>query len=116
MEVDAIKYEHKSKQIQRCEKADCKQITSEVLQQTIAGINHDLTNNVRICGGIISGCIVGGSLDVSEIKNPTLIDFPLNNLKLQVQDFHSKQCSCHSRKFCRLQWQPGILYICQQVL
>ncbi|OAL78190.1 hypothetical protein [Acinetobacter sp. SFA] len=78
--------------------SDKVQITNEVLQQTIAGINHDLTNNVRICGGIISGCIVGGSLDVSEIKNPTLIDFPLNNLKLQGQDFKPNCFGGH--KFC----------------
>ncbi|ENW87314.1 MULTISPECIES: hypothetical protein [Acinetobacter] len=74
------------------------QITDAVLKQTIAGINHDLTNNIRICGGIISGCIAGGSLDVSEIKNPTLIDFPLNNLKLAGQNFQPNCFGGH--KFC----------------
>jgi hypothetical protein len=73
-------------------------ITDEVLKQTIAGINYDLTNNVRICGGIISGCIAGGSLDVSEIKNPTLIDFPLVNLNLAGQNFKSNCFGGH--KFC----------------
>ncbi|WP_179992637.1 MULTISPECIES: hypothetical protein [unclassified Acinetobacter] len=78
--------------------ADKVNITDAVLKQTIAGINYDLTNNIRSCGGLISGCIAGGSLDVGEIKNPTLIDFPLTNLRLAGQDFKSNCFGGH--KFC----------------
>ena len=74
------------------------QITDAVLKQTIAGINYDLTNNIRSCGGLISGCIAGGSLDVAEIKNPALIDFPLTNLNLAGQNFKSNCFGGH--KFC----------------
>ena len=73
-------------------------ITDEVLKQTIAGINHDLSTNVRNCGDLIIGCVAGSALDVKEIKNPSLIDFPLNNLKLSGQEFRS---NCFGGlKFC----------------
>ncbi|WP_180106810.1 MULTISPECIES: hypothetical protein [unclassified Acinetobacter] len=73
-------------------------ITDEVLKQTIAGINHDLSTNVRNCGDLIFGCVAGSALDVKEIKNPSLIDFPLNNLKLSGQEFRS---NCFGGlKFC----------------
>jgi hypothetical protein len=73
-------------------------ITDEVLKQTIAGINHDLSTNVRNCGDLIFGCVAGSALDVKEIKNPSLIDFPLTNLKLSGQEFRS---NCFGGlKFC----------------
>lgn len=73
-------------------------ITNEVLKQTIAGINHDLSTNVRNCGDLIFGCVAGSDLDVKEIKNPSLINFPLNNLKLSGQEFRS---NCFGGlKFC----------------
>ncbi|OTG77293.1 hypothetical protein B9T33_15305 [Acinetobacter sp. ANC 5054] len=73
-------------------------ITNEVLKQTIAGINHDLSSNVRNCGDLIFGCVAGSALNVAEIKNPSLINFPLNNLKLSGQDFRS---NCFGGlKFC----------------
>lgn len=62
-------------------------ITDAVLKQTIAGINSDLTSKPRECGDLIFGCIATAALDVGEIKNPTLIDFPLTNLKLSGQNF-----------------------------
>jgi hypothetical protein len=64
-------------------------ITDEVLKQTIAGINHDLTSKPRACGDLLFGCVAGTGLSVGEIKNPTLIDFPLQNLTLQGQNFKS---------------------------
>ncbi|WP_168460574.1 hypothetical protein [Acinetobacter sp. A1] len=74
------------------------QITDDVLKQTIAGINHDLSTNVRDCGDLVIGCIGGSSLDVKEIKNPALINFPLQNLKLEGQNFRS---NCYGgMKFC----------------
>ncbi len=78
--------------------ADRVQITDAVLQQTVAGINHDLTTNVRDCGSLVFGCVLGSGLDVKEIKNPTLIDFPLSNLKLEGQNFASNCFGGH--KFC----------------
>ncbi|ANF82334.1 hypothetical protein A3K93_09120 [Acinetobacter sp. NCu2D-2] len=62
-------------------------ITPEVLKQTIAGINSDLTSKPRECGDLLLGCIATAALDVGEIKNPTLIEFPLNNLNLAGQNF-----------------------------
>ncbi|MPN24876.1 hypothetical protein SDC9_172281 [bioreactor metagenome] len=73
-------------------------ITDEVLKQTIAGINHDLTSKPRACGDLLFGCVAGTGLSVGEIKNPTLIDFPLQNLTLQGQNFKS---NCFGGlKFC----------------
>lgn len=82
----------------RVDPIDLVNITDDVLRQTIPGINHDLTTNVRDCGGILSGCVIGGSLDVGEIKNPAVINFPLNNLTLQGQNFKSNCFGGH--KFC----------------
>jgi hypothetical protein len=73
-------------------------ITDEVLKQTIAGINHDLTSKPRECGDLVFGCIADSKLDVGEIKNPAMINFPLQNLTLQGQNFKS---NCFGGlKFC----------------
>lgn len=73
-------------------------ISNEVLIQTIAGINKDLTDKPRYCGNIVSGCIGGTALAVDQINNPTMLDFPLKNLKLSGQDFKSNCFGGH--KFC----------------
>lgn len=73
-------------------------ISNEVLIQTIAGINKDLTEKPRDCGNLVSGCIGGSALAVNQINNPTLLDFPLKNLKLSGQDFKSNCFGGH--KFC----------------
>ena len=73
-------------------------ISDAVLNQTIAGINHDLTTNVRDCGSLVFGCVLGSALDVKEIKNPALLDFPLTNLTLQGQNFKPNCFGGH--KFC----------------
>lgn len=74
-------------------------ITNEVLKQTIAGINSDLTNNPRDCGNLLTGCIGGSSLVVGNVPmNSTTLDFPLTNLTLQGQNFRS---NCYGGlKFC----------------
>ncbi|MGC3819207.1 MULTISPECIES: hypothetical protein [unclassified Acinetobacter] len=73
-------------------------ITDEVLKQTIAGINHDLTSKPRPCGDLLIGCVATAALDVGEIKNPAVINFPLQNLTLQGQNFKS---NCFGGlKFC----------------
>ncbi len=61
--------------------------------------NHDLSTNVRNCGDLLFGCVAGSALDVKEIKNPSLIDFPLNNLKLYWTGVRS---NCFGGlKFCK---------------
>lgn len=72
-------------------------ITNAVLAQTIAGINHDLTSKPRACGSL-SNCVFDGALDVKEIKNPALLDFPLKNLELKGQNFQPNCFGGH--KFC----------------
>ncbi|MEG1856768.1 MAG: hypothetical protein RR231_14885 [Acinetobacter sp.] len=63
-------------------------ITNEVLKQTIAGINKDLTDNPRNCGNLLTGCIGGKDLAVGNVPmNSTTLDFPLTNLTLQGQNF-----------------------------
>ena len=72
-------------------------ITNAVLAQTIAGINHDLTSKPRACGSLLN-CVFDGALDVKEIKNPALLDFPLKNLELKGQN---SQPNCFGgHKFC----------------
>ena len=74
-------------------------ITNEVLKQTIAGINKDLTDNPRSCGNLLVGCAFGGDLAVGNVPmNTTTLDFPLTNLSLQGQNFRS---NCYGGlKFC----------------
>lgn len=72
-------------------------ITNAVLAQTIAGINHDLTSKPRACGSLLN-CVFDGALDVKEIKNPALLDFPLKNLELKGQNFQPNCFGGH--KFC----------------
>ena len=74
-------------------------ITNEVLKQTIAGINKDLTDNPRNCGNLLTGCIGGSDLAVGNVPlNTTTLDFPLTNLTLQGQNFRS---NCFGgMKFC----------------
>ena len=74
-------------------------ITNEVLKQTIAGINKDLTENPRNCGNLLTGCVGGSALVVGNVPmNSTTLDFPLTNLSLQGQNFRS---NCYGGlKFC----------------
>lgn len=73
-------------------------ITNAVLQQTIAGINSDLTNRPRDCGNLLTGCIGGTALAVGNIPMTTTLDFPLTNLTLSGQGF---QPNCFGGyKFC----------------
>ena len=74
-------------------------ITNEVLKQTIAGINKDLTENPRNCGNLLTGCVGGSALVVGNVPmNTTTLDFPLTNLSLQGQNFRS---NCYGGlKFC----------------
>lgn len=73
-------------------------ISNAVLQQTINGINADLTNNPRPCGNLLWGCIGGDALKVGNIPLTTDLDFPLTNLVLQGQEFKS---NCYGgMKFC----------------
>ena len=74
-------------------------ITDAVLQQTIEGINKDLTNNPRNCGNLLTGCIGGSALVVGNVPmGSTILDFPLTNLTLQGQNFQS---NCFGGlKFC----------------
>ncbi len=74
-------------------------ITNEVLKQTIAGINKDLTDNPRNCGNLLTGCVGGSALVVGNVPmNTTTLDFPLTNLSLQGQNFRS---NCYGGlKFC----------------
>lgn len=74
-------------------------ITNEVLKQTIAGINKDLTDHPRPCGDLIIGCTFGSDLAVGNVPmNTTTLDFPLTNLTLQGQNFRS---NCFGgMKFC----------------
>lgn len=74
-------------------------ITNEVLKQTIAGINKDLTDHPRNCGNLLTGCIGGSSLTVGNVPmNSTTLDFPLTNLTLQGQNFRP---NCYGGvKFC----------------
>ncbi|MNR83094.1 hypothetical protein D3C72_138650 [compost metagenome] len=74
-------------------------ITNEVLKQTIAGINKDLTEHPRPCGDILFGCAIGSDLAVGNVPmNSTTLDFPLTNLSLQGQNFRS---NCYGGlKFC----------------
>ncbi|OTG69328.1 hypothetical protein B9T25_01720 [Acinetobacter sp. ANC 4470] len=74
-------------------------ITNEVLKQTIAGINKDLTDNPRDCGRILGSCVFGGDLAVGNVPmNSTTLDFPLTNLTLQGQNFRP---NCYGGvKFC----------------
>ena len=72
-------------------------ITNAVLAQPIAGINHDLTSKPRACGSLLN-CVFDGALDVKEIKNPALLDFPLKNLELKGQNFQPNCFGGH--KFC----------------
>jgi hypothetical protein len=73
-------------------------ISNAVLQQTINGINADLTNNPRACGNLLTGCIGGDALEVGNIPLTTDLDFPLTNLVLQGQEFKS---NCYGgMKFC----------------
>lgn len=74
-------------------------ITNEVLKQTIAGINKDLTDNPRSCGNLLVGCAISGDLAVGNVPmNTTTLDFPLTNLTLQGQNFRS---NCYGGlKFC----------------
>ena len=74
-------------------------ITNEVLKQTIAGINKDLTDNPRECGNLLTGCVGGSSLLVGNVPmNSTTLDFPLTNLTLQGQNFRP---NCYGGvKFC----------------
>ena len=74
-------------------------ITNQVLQQTIAGISQDLTDNPRKCGNLLTGCVGGSALAVGNIPlNSTTLDFPLTNLTLQGQNFRS---NCFGgMKFC----------------
>lgn len=72
-------------------------ITNAVLAQTIAGINHDLTSKPRACGSLLN-CVFDGALDVKEIKNPALLDFPLKHLELKGQNFQPNCFGGH--KFC----------------
>lgn len=74
-------------------------ITNQVLQQTIAGINKDLTDRPRECGNLLTGCIGGSSLAVGNVPmGSTTLDFPLTNLTLQGQEFRS---NCFGGlKFC----------------
>lgn len=63
-------------------------ITNQVLQQTIAGINQDLTNRPRDCGKILGSCVFSGDLAVGNVPmGSTTLDFPLTNLTLQGQNF-----------------------------
>ncbi|MCL6246409.1 hypothetical protein M5F00_00740 [Acinetobacter sp. ANC 4945] len=74
------------------------EITNEVLKQTIDGINKDLTDNPRLCGNLLTGCIGGSALAVGNIAMTTMLDFPLTNLTLQGQNFRS---NCFGGlKFC----------------
>ncbi|MBJ9986007.1 hypothetical protein IAE19_11230 [Acinetobacter sp. S40] len=73
-------------------------ITNAVLQQTIAGINADLTNNPRNCGNLLTGCVGGSDLVVGNVPMTTTLDFPLTNLTLTGQNFKP---NCYgSLKFC----------------
>ena len=74
-------------------------ITNEVLKQTIAGINKDLTEHPRPCGDLLFQCALGSDLAVGNVPmNSTTLDFPLNNLSLQWQNFRS---NCYGGlKFC----------------
>lgn len=74
-------------------------ITNQVLKQTIAGINEELTAHPRPCGDIVFGCAFGGDLAVGNVPmNTTTLDFPLTNLSLQGQNFRS---NCYGGlKFC----------------
>lgn len=66
-------------------------ISNLVLQQTIAPISQDLTNNPRSCGNLLTGCLGGAALDVGNVNlaaNPNrFLVFPLNNLQLAAQGF-----------------------------
>ncbi|MFH7808165.1 hypothetical protein ACE01U_05835 [Acinetobacter sp. BSP-153] len=73
-------------------------ITNEVLKQTIAGINKDLTDNPRNCGNLLTGCVGGSALVVGNVPMTTTLDFPLTNLTLQGQNFRP---NCYGGlKFC----------------
>ena len=74
-------------------------ITNEVLKQTIAGINKDLTEHPRPCGDLLFQCALGSDLAVGNVPmNSTTLDFPLTNLSLQGQNFRS---NCYGGlKFC----------------
>jgi hypothetical protein len=74
-------------------------ITNDILKQTIAGINKDLTDNPRPCGDLVFGCTFGSDLAVGNVPlNSTKLDFPLTNLTLQGQNFRS---NCFGgMKFC----------------
>ncbi|MDH1069629.1 hypothetical protein N5B96_09085 [Acinetobacter johnsonii] len=74
-------------------------ITNEVLKQTIAGINKDLTEHPRPCGDLLFQCALGSDLAVGNVPmNTTTLDFPLTNLSLQGQNFRS---NCYGGlKFC----------------
>ena len=74
-------------------------ITDEVLKQTIAGINKDLTENPRNCGNLLTGCIGGSALVVGNVPmGSTTLDFPLTNLSLQGQNFKPNCFGGH--RFC----------------
>ena len=74
-------------------------ITNEVLKQTIAGINKDLTDHPRPCGDLLLECTLGSDLAVGNVPmNSTTLDFPLTNLTLQGQNFRP---NCYGGvKFC----------------
>lgn len=74
-------------------------VTNEVLKQTIAGINKDLTEHPRPCGDLLFQCALGSDLAVGNVPmNSTTLDFPLTNLSLQGQNFRS---NCYGGlKFC----------------
>ena len=74
-------------------------ITNEVLKQTIAGINKDLTDHPRPCGDLLFECTLGSDLAVGNVPmNSTTLDFPLTNLTLQGQNFRP---NCYGGvKFC----------------
>jgi hypothetical protein len=74
-------------------------ISNQVLQQTIAGINKDLTENPRNCGNLLTGCVGGSELVVGNIPmDATTLNFPLTNLTLQGQNFRPNCFGGH--KFC----------------
>ncbi len=75
------------------------QISNQVLQQTIAGITQDLTNNPRNCGNLLTGCVGGSTLTIGNIPfSNTVLDFPLKDVRLKGQDF---QPNCYGNlRFC----------------
>ncbi len=75
------------------------QITNAVLQQVVTPISNNLTSNPRDCGNLLTGCLLGSSLEVGNVPlNNTSVAFPLTNLVLAAQ---TPASNCYGNlKFC----------------